>query len=250
MDGLTPSTSGSLRARTIPTIAARIALSASLLAACSVTPASSSEPAASASTVGSVAATVAITPEPATTPAPTSPAPGGPAAIREGLAPAGTYTTTAFEPTVVLTLPTDGWRFFFRDDNDEMALGKGDVELAGGRVANVLDPTTHAIAPAPDDLVSWLASHPGLEAGSPQPATVAGIVGQSIDVTNTGATDIDIFAYPTGNLRISAGTTARVWVLPYDGPDLAFTGFARSALFQQALPILQPVVDSIVITPD
>jgi hypothetical protein len=251
MDGVTPSTGASLRLRTIPAIAACLGLFASLLAACSAT-ASSSQPAASAPTVGSASPTVALTPEPTTpaptTPAPATPAPSGPVAIREGQAGAGTYTTTSFKPTVLLTLPSDGWRFFFTDDDDEMALGKGDVELTGGRVANVLDPT-HKVVPAPDDLVSWLASHPRLEAEAPQPATVGGIVGQYIDVKNTGSSDIDIFAYPTGNLRVSADTTARVWVLPYDGPDLVFTGFALSSRFQGALPTLQPIVDSIVIMP-
>lgn len=149
----------------------------------------------------------------------------------------------------MLTIPSDGWRFFFQDDEDELAVGTSEVELAGGRVANVLDPITDTITPAPDDLVAWLGSHPGLQAGSPDPATVGGIAGQSIDVTNTGAANVDIFAYPTGNLRVAAGTTARIWVLPYDGPDLVFSGFARTTTFQQALPILQAIIDSIVIGP-
>jgi hypothetical protein len=113
----------------------------------------------------------------------------------------------------------------------------------------VLEPKTHAVVPSPEDLVSWLASHPRFEARSPAAATVGGIVGQLIDVTNTSTVDIDVFAYPTGNLRIAAGSTARFWVLPYDGPDLVFTGFALTSRFQEALPILQGVVDSIVITP-
>jgi hypothetical protein len=252
MDGVTPWTGASLRLRTIPAIAACLGLFASLLAACSATPASSSQPAASAPTVGSASPTVALTPEPTapapTTPAPTPPAPSGPVAIREGKADAGTYTTTSFKPTVQLTLPSDGWRFFFTDDDDEMAMGKGAVEFTGGRVANVLD-ATHKVVPAPDDLVSWLAAHPRLEAGTPQPATIGGIVGQSIDVKNTDTSDVDIFAYPTGNLRVAANTTARIWVLPYEGPDIVFTGFALSSFFEESLPTMQQIVDSIVITP-
>jgi hypothetical protein len=235
---VTPLTSGSTPFEAIP-IAVRIVLAGFLLAACS-TPATSSQPAASATTDLSVATTVTITSE--------TTAPSGPIAIREGQASAGTYITTSFEPAIMLTLPSDGWRFFFPDDNDEMALGKGDVELTGGRVANVLDPTTHEIVPAPDDLVSWFASHPNLEAESPQSVSVGGIVGQSIDVMNSGTEDVDIFAYSTGNLRVAAGSTARMWVLPYDGPDLVFTGFAPTSRFQEALPTLEPVVDSIVIT--
>jgi len=239
---VTPSTGPAIRLRAVSAIAARIALVVSLLAACSATPASPSQPSTSAPTGASVTPTLTVKPEPTA-------APSGPIAIRVGPAPAGTYTTTTFKPTLEFRLPTDGWSFFFKDDDDEMALGNSDVELTGGRVASVLDSTTHAIVSAPDDLVAWLASHPGFEAELPQPATVGGIAGQSIDVTNTGTVDIDIFAYPTGNLRISAGTSARVWVLPYDGPDLAFCGFSPSTKFQQALPILQPIIDSIVINP-
>jgi hypothetical protein len=139
--------------------------------------------------------------------------------------------------------------FFFKDDEDELALGKSDIELTGGRVSSVVDPTTHTVVSAPEDLVEWLADHPGFEAETPRPATVGGFAGQSIDVTNKGVVDVDIFAYPTGNLRISAGTSARVWVLPYDGPDLVFCGFSPSAQFQQALPIVQPIIDSIAVGP-
>ncbi len=238
---MTPATSPPTRLRAVSAPAARILLAVSVLAACSATPASPSQLSASAPTETSVTRTQTVTPE-------ATAAPSGPTAIRSGLAPAGTYTTTTFRPTLIFRIPSDGWMFFFKDDEDELAMGKSDVELTGGRVASVLDPTTHAIVSAPDDLVEWLASHPSFKAELPQPATVGGITGQSIDVTNPGTVDIDIFAYPTGNLRISAGTTARVWVLPYDGPDLAFCGFSPSTKFDQALPILQPIIDSIDIT--
>jgi hypothetical protein len=214
-------------------MAAWIGIASLLVAACSATSMTSSQPTASAPSAA-----------PAT---PTLPA--GYVAIREGPAPAGKYSTTSFRPTVMFTIPSDGWRFFFQDDEDELTAGTSEIELTGGRVANVLDPVTHAITPAPDDLVAWLGSHPGLDSGSPGPATVGGIAGQSIDVTNTGSANVDIFAYPTGNLRVAAGTTARIWVLPYDGPDLVFSGFARTTTFQQALPILQAIIDSIVIGP-
>lgn len=242
VDGVTRSRGASISQESTSAIAVRIVLAGFLLAACSATPASSSQPAATAPTEESVTATVTPTPE-------LTPAASGPIAIREGQASAGTYTTTSFDPTVVLKLPSDGWRFFFQDDNDELALGSVDGELTGGRVANVLDSTTRAIVPAPDDLVSWFASHQGLEAEAPQTASVGGIAGQSIDVMNTGSSNVDIFAYPTGNLRVSAGTTFRLWILPYDGPDLVFTAGASSSRFQEVLPILQQVIDSIVIVP-
>ena len=253
---MTPVSGASLRLESIPAIALRIVLAGSLLIACQATTVTSSEPTITPELAPSIiptdglpTPTAIVTPAATISPAPT-PDPDAPTAIREGPASAGTYTTTRFEPTVRLTLPSDGWTFFFQDDNDEMVVGKGDVELTGGRVAEVVDPTSHLAVPAPDDLVSWFGSHPAFEATAPQPVIVGGIVGESIDVTNVGNTPIDIFAYPLGNLKVATGTTARVWVLPYGGSDLVFVGFAPSATFQEALPTLQALVDSIVIAPD
>jgi hypothetical protein len=166
-------------------------------------------------------------------------------AIRVGTASAGSWTTTAFEPTLRFTIPSDGWLFFFPDEDDEMGVGKsGGIELTASRVASVVDPESHKVVPAPDDLVAWLASHPGLQAETPQPATVGGIEGQSIQVTNTGASDVDIFGFDAGNLRVASGATALITVLPYDGADMVFSAFAPAASFESSLPELQALVDS------
>jgi hypothetical protein len=200
-----------------------LALTPTWFAACASTPATPSQHSAAAPTTR----------------------PTGPLPIGVGMAPPGSWTTTAFEPTLTFSVNTDGWMFFFQDDDDEMAVGKsGDIEVTAGRVGNVVDPTSHKDVPAPDDLVAWLASHPALDSRTPQPATVGGIDGRSIEVTNTGGQDVDIFAYPTGNLRVSADTRARFWVLPYEGPDLVFSGLAPEASFDDALPDIQSIVDS------
>ena len=175
-----------------------------------------------------------------------TPSPSGLQAIRVGTASAGQWTTTAFEPTLRFTIPSDGWLFFFPDENDEMAVGKsGGIELTASRIARVVDPASHKAVPAPDDLVAWLASHPDLHGETPTVATIGGIEGQAIQVTNAGSTDVDIFAFDAGNLRVSGGTTALITVLPYDGPDLVFCAFAPEATFEGALPELQSVLDSI-----
>jgi hypothetical protein len=127
-----------------------------------------------------------------------------------------------------------------------MAVGKsGDIEVPGGRVAKVVDPVSHAAVAAPDDLVAWLASHPDLDAGTPQDVTVGGIDGRSIEVSNTSADDVDIFAYPTGNLRVSSDTHAVFWVLPYDGADLVFGGLAPIGSFEGVRPEIQSLIDSV-----
>jgi hypothetical protein len=210
-----------------------LALAGASFAACSGTP--------TAPSTSSATAQVA-------TASPTA-RPSGPQPIREGLADPGTWMTTEFQPTLTFTV-TSQWMFFFRDDNDEMAMGKsGDIELTASRVSSVIDPTSHAGIPAPDDLVAWLASHPALDTGAPQAATIAGIEGQSIEVTAKGDSDVDVFEFATGNLRVSAGARARITVLPYDGPDLVFCAFAPKGSFESALPEIQAVIDTVEIRP-
>ncbi|MBA3476692.1 MAG: hypothetical protein H0T10_08075, partial [Actinobacteria bacterium] len=153
-------------------------------------------------------------------------------------------------PALTFSVTSDGWLFFFQDDDDEMAVGKsGGIELTAGRVGKVVDPQSHEGLAAPDDLVAWLSSHPDLGAEPPQPVRIADLEGQSIDVTAKGPDEVEIFAYPTGNLRIVAGTRARIWVLPYEGPDLVFSAFAPKESFEQALPDIESIVDSMRIGP-
>jgi hypothetical protein len=176
--------------------------------------------------------------------------PSGPQGIRVGTASPGSWETTAFKPTLTFTLASDGWFFFFQDDDDEMALGRsGGIELTASRVGNVVDPTSHKSVSAPDDLVAWLGSHPALDAETPQPATIAGIDSQSIELSASGGQDVDIFAFPTGNLRVAAGSRARIWVVPYAGPDLIVIGFAPDAKFEESRSEIQSVVDSMEIEP-
>lgn len=176
--------------------------------------------------------------------------PSGPQAIRVGTASPGSWETTLFEPTLTFTIASDGWMFFFQDDDDEMALGNsGGIEITASRVSKVVDPSSHKGVSAPDDLVAWLASHPALDAETPQPATIAGIDSQSIEVAVRGGKDVDVFAFPTGNLRVAAGSRARIWVVPYAGPDLIVIGFAPVARFEESRSEIQSVVDSMEIEP-
>ena len=170
-----------------------------------------------ASTVAACSTTSSVTPQPTT--ATQTARPSGPLPIRAGLATPGSYNTTAFRPPLTLTITSDGWLFRFDDDDDEMAVGRGDgVEMMGGRVSKVVDPRSHTSVDAPDDLVAWFESHPEFDAEPPKAVTVAGLTGQSIDLRPKRRSDIEIFSYPTGDQRVPAGTRARVWVLPYEGP--------------------------------
>jgi hypothetical protein len=174
-------------------------------------------------------------------------APTGPIPLRAGALPAGTYTTTAFEPTISFTID-DGWNGLFPDDSDEVALeGPGAVIFAIGRISKVVDPTTGLAVAAPDDLVEWFTTHPKLTAAAPEAVTISGLDGQRVDVTVTDGSERDIFAYPTGNLRIPVGVTFRCHVVALDGPDMAIVVGAPDAGFAEAVGMIQPVLDSLVI---
>ena len=179
-------------------------------------------------------------------PSPTA-APTGPVALRSGALPPGQYTTTAFQPTVAFTLD-DGWRGMFPDDDDEVALeGPGGAFFAISRVSEVVDPTTGAAVAAPDDLVEWLTTHPRLTSETPRSVTIGGLPGQVVDVNVTSGSELEIFAFATGDLRIPAGVTYRCNVVPLDGPDMTIIVGAPSAGFADAVEIVQPVLDSLVI---
>jgi len=185
--------------------------------------------------------------------APASPsptvAPTGPFALRAGTLAPGTYTTTAFQPTLTFTLD-DSWRGLFPDDSDEVALeGTDGVFFAMTRVTEVVDPATWTPVAVPDDLVSWFTTHPSLTADAPRSSSIGGLTGQWVDVTVTDGSELEIFAYPSGNMRIAQGVKLRCHVLAMEGPDLTIVVGAPVKGFATALDMVQPVLDSLEIIP-
>jgi hypothetical protein len=167
-----------------------------------------------------------ITPSPAASSAPSATAsptssptqPSGPLTIRRGSLPAGTYTTTAFEPTLHFRL-NDGWSGVFPDHSDEIAFHALEVTgfMAITRVTKVVDRT--GTISVPDDLIGWLAANPNFSwSGKPVAVTVGGVTGAMLD--GSVKTGTDVFAYDTSNMRIVTGDHIRYHVLPLDGPDL------------------------------
>jgi hypothetical protein len=68
----------------------------------------------------------------------------GPIAFQVGFPNAGTYTTTAFQPRLTLTID-EGWQVLFPDDEDELALetAAGDrIIFLASRVSQVVDPAS------------------------------------------------------------------------------------------------------------
>lgn len=193
---------------------------------------------------------VATTPPSAT---PTASAASSPAGLREitsGTLPAGTYATTLFQPGLTFSLP-DGWFSLFPDDPDEIAFER-DGYTEGfyiSRVAEVVDPTTRRTTSAPADLVAWLATHPAFKpVGAPGDVTVAGVAGRAIELDVIEADETEVFAYPTGNTRVHAGSRVRYIVLPIGGPVLVLTCFGTSrSAFDAASPLVEVSLASLVI---
>jgi hypothetical protein len=156
----------------------------------------------------------------------------------------GEYRTTAFQPRVTFSLG-DGWRALFPDDEDEVALeGPGGAFFAISRVSEVVDPTTGAAVAAPDDLIEWFTTHPQLSTETPKVVTIAGLSAQAVDVTGTNGSEVELFAFPLGNLKIPEGVTYRCHVLQLEGPDLTIIIGAPNPGFADAVERIQPVLDS------
>ena len=172
-----------------------------------------------------------------------------PIALEAGFPDAGTYTTTTFQPRLTMRLEDDRWQVLFPDDEDEFAIeddsGTGEI-FYGARVSQVANPD-RGVGEAPDDLVSWLGSYPGLMAGPPVATTVDSLPATSIDITNETGGDKDLFAFPTGNFHIPPGVRLRFTIVPMDGPDLAIYTGGPVAGFDAAIARTQPMLDSLLI---
>lgn len=180
-----------------------------------------------------------VAPTPTLTPSPTL------AHLRVGVLPAGTYVTNRFVPPLTLTL-NEGWRLLFQDEEDEIAFERSGPAFFGiSFAAQVVDQATGRAIPAPDDLVAWLGSHPALDAGQPTPVTVAGVTGWSLEAAVNTVPNMDVFAHPEGDYHVVAGERIRIYVLPFDGPDLVILFSTAADSFDALAAEMQPVIDSI-----
>ena len=175
---------------------------------------------ASLALVASLAATVAACAG-GSLPGPASAAPSQPAA---SALPAGTYTTSAFQPAVTFTIP-DGWEIVGDSANyfQLSPVGAGQVDgiyLFRNPNAASQDPACPDAAEAgvgatSFDLVPWIRSLPGLTVGNPAMATVGGLPGTSIDVRiKEGWTQSCSFANGSPTVPLfSGGSAGYRWVM-------------------------------------
>ncbi len=162
-----------------------------------------------------------------------------------GELPAGQYTTNAFEPSLVLTLP-EGWHQYFPDEDDEIALGGPGVDLNITRPPEVVDPETRAPVETPESLLEWFTAHPSLDVGEPVDVQIDGIDSHYVDVA-APSSEVDIFHYPPGNMRLAPGSLTRVYIVPFDGPDLVALILVRADADDgdAALAAAEPIVTSL-----
>ena len=180
-----------------------------------------------------------IAPTPTLAPSPTV------VPLRVGVLPPGTYSTNRFVPQLTLTLG-EGWHLLFQDEEDEIAFERSGPAFFGiSFTTQVVDPATGRPLSAPDDLVAWLANHPALEADQPEPATVVGVTGSSLEASVKDVPVMDVFAYPEGNYHVVSGERVRFYVLPFDGPDLVIVFSTASDRFEAMAAEMQSVIDSI-----
>jgi hypothetical protein len=144
-------------------------------------------------------------------------------AVVESPMPAGTYSSTVFQPTATFTLP-GGW-VLASDSAGYMQLRPANQDVLGihlfrGVTAASQDPscpTTAApgIGTTSTELVKWIRGLEGLTVSSPALVTVGGLHGSSIDVgIADGWTKSCPFAngVPAVPLFVDAGTALR-WVV-------------------------------------
>lgn len=179
--------------------------------------------------------------------------------------PAGTYTSSSFQPALTFTVP-EGW-VLAEDSALYLSLRPADSDVIGIHLFRdpsgaSQDPTCPA-APEPgvgrtsSELTAWIRSLPGLVVSTPAMATVGGLPGVSIDAAlqadwtaacpfADGIPSVPLFNSPQIEHWVVVGNERlRLYLLDVPGGgtvvvDLdAFDGEQIADLINVALPILQ-----------
>jgi hypothetical protein len=158
----------------------------------------------------------------------------------------GRYTTTQFEPRIALTLGS-GWTELFADDSDEVALERPGAFMGITRVTCVIAPSNGREADVPSDLAAWLSEHYALQVGSTAEVTVAGLPGTMLE--GIVAQSVEMFAYPTGNMRVVAGERIRYYILELDGSELTIVVMGSPTGFDALIAEVESIVDSLEVFP-
>lgn len=180
--------------------------------------------------------------------------------------PAGTYTSTAFQPAVTFTLP-DGWRIV-GDSPKFFQLGPAANEIDGiylfrdvsaaSQDATCPDAAEPGIGGTSTELVSWIRGLPGLTVSNPMMATVGSLPATSIDLAikdgwkqscsfANGSPTVPLFYGGTAGFRWVVYGTERMRLFIADLPEGGtlvlqvdtIDGPYIDQLIAQALPIVK-----------
>jgi hypothetical protein len=202
-----------MRLRRPALIAAGLAGTVILAAACGSSSTSTTAP------TGGAAATA-----PASTPTlTTGTGTDGPQALpsRPVPIPAAAYTTSVFRPQLALSLPA-GWSLADAERPVDLYLANDAGSLRVLRVSGLkvfppgASPSVAAARPAPADLGAWLRANPAVKVTGSGTTTIAGQAATTIDATPTTG-DALLFLVGEFPAGIRAGTAAR-FTLVGDGP--------------------------------
>jgi hypothetical protein len=180
--------------------------------------------------------------------------------------PAGTYTSTAFQPPVTFTLPAGWW--IEVDSPAYLRLAPVDSEVLGVHLfrdaqAASQDPDCPAV-PAPgvaadaESIATWIGERPGLVVSDPVTANVAGLRGPMLDLGIVdgwaascpfadGLPTVPLLVNVEANYRwvVAGGERLRLYLLdlPDGGTVLVdiddFVGDSIDALIEAATPIVE-----------
>jgi hypothetical protein len=181
-----------------------------------------------------------------------------------GRIPAGTYTTTTFQPSITYTLP-DGWNngedlpgnFLLQLDGDPRYLGiYRNVTAPFGDCEERADPD---VQPTVDSFSDWLTSHPGLDTTEPEPVTIGGLDGIYLDIgldPNWTTTCFFSEGKPVVPFVIGAGPSSldhvihpgfheRPYLLEYDDSNIAIEVGPGGASLPNCLEQVITIIDSL-----
>jgi len=175
--------------------------------------------------------------------------------------PAGSYTTEEFEPAMSFEL-SRGWTRGgpeLRDIWDLRDLENDAFWVVFSSAKEVYDPKGSEkvkIAPAPEDMVTWLQANPHLKPDEPKPTNIGGEEGVRFDAIVTGAVetslcpgcvDLPLFRYSDGETSgVEKGEKIR-FIVVEDVKGKTVTIFVESTPqgFEEFSAKAQEVIDSV-----
>lgn len=172
--------------------------------------------------------------------------PPGIAWVEDGVIAPGTYWFDGFDPTLELRIPGAGWEvghfhdeifdLFFRGDFPAIAFARFPmVATAGGG--------TEA-ATSVDVIIEALSSNPDVKVVDGGPVEVAGLDGQTIDVSVTRA-QTALFGSGGEGFHFDPGFVGRFHLLQVGGGAVEIFVVDREGALDAAIEATQPILDSV-----